>query len=360
MHNSRLANIKKILGKRDFTHIILSDLVDVEYLCGFRSSNAYCVVSRRANLLASDFRYREAARAFCSAHREWKFLEIKESDFSFLGGLVGKNSVVGFQANVMTVDQLSRLRRACSQARFKKLPAAVGDVFAAKTPREIESMRKAAAIGDRAFADMVAYARPGITERQLASLCEERCRAYGSERPSFDTIVLFGARAALPHGVPSQATLAKGDWVLCDFGCTVDGFASDMTRTFVCGRASLAQKEIYQTVLHAQEAARRSVAAGARASDVDKCARDLISARGFGSLFGHATGHGVGLRIHERPRISSSDTSILQESTVITIEPGVYRPGFGGVRIEDMVVVREKGCEELTHSPRGLIETGKR
>ena len=168
----------------------------------------------------------------------------------------------------------------------------------------------------------------------------------------------LGRRAALPHGIPSDARLAAGDWVLCDFGCTVQGFMSDMTRTFVMGRASARQKRIYDAVLRAQESARYAVTAGVRTSDVDKCARDVITAAGYGPLFGHATGHGVGLRVHEKPRIASSDKSILQPGTVITIEPGVYHPRFGGVRIEDMVVVKKGGGETLTASPRRLIEAG--
>jgi Xaa-Pro aminopeptidase len=358
MRNSRLAAIHNLLARGPFTHIVLSDLCDIEYLTGFRSSNAYCVVSKRANTLCSDFRYREAALAFCKRRREWKFLEIKGSDLSFLRGPLGRSCVAGIQSNVITVDTLGRMKRSCPGVRFVKLPETFGRVFIPKTEREIESMRNAAAIGDRAFADMVGHARPGITERELALFCEDRCRKYGSERPSFDTIVLFGRRAALPHGVPSNVRLASGDWVLCDFGCTVDGLASDMTRTFVIGKASAKQKQLYDVVLRAQETARRAVAAGQRACDIDKLARDAIEAAGYGPLFGHATGHGVGLRVHENPRIACSDKSILQEGTVITIEPGIYHPRFGGVRIEDMVVVREGGGETITGAPRELMQAG--
>jgi Xaa-Pro aminopeptidase len=358
MHNSRLAAIKGLLAQGPYTRILLSDLADIEYLAGFRSSNIYCVISRRSNFLCTDFRYRSAAAAFCRKHREWKFLEIKENDFSFLRTPLGTPCIAGFQAEAISVAAFGRLRRACPGVRFAGLAAAFGDIFVPKTRREIGCMRRAAAIGDRVFGEIVGRTRPGITERELAAFCEERCRKYGSERPSFETIVLFGRRAALPHGVPTNARLYAGDWVLCDFGCTVDGFASDMTRTFVTGRASARQKNIYLTVLRAQEAARRAVAAGVRASEIDKCARNIIAAAGYGPLFGHATGHGVGLRVHEKPRIAASDKSILQPGTVITIEPGIYHPRFGGVRIEDMVVVHKGGCETLTASPRGLIEAG--
>lgn len=358
MQNLRLASIKKLVATGRFSHIIVSDLCDIEYLSGFRSSNACCVVSARTNLLYTDFRYREAARAFCKRNPIWKFLEIKENDYGFLRRKLGKGSVAGFQSGVLTVDQFARLRHACPTTRFTRLPASFDDIFVPKTEPEIEHMRHAASIGDRVFSEMVRRAKSGITEQELAAFCEERCKKYGSARPSFETIVLFGKRAALPHGVPSETKLASGDWVLCDFGCTVAGFASDMTRTFVFGNASSRQKKIYATVLAAQESALRRVAAGVRAKNVDKCARDRISADGYGKMFGHATGHGVGLRVHEKPRLSRTDASILQPGSVVTVEPGVYHPAFGGVRIEDMVVVRNGFGEVLTLSRKGLIETG--
>ncbi len=358
MTNIRLSKIKKFVSPGRYTHIIVSDTCDVEYLTGFRSSNVHGVVSRRGNLLCSDFRYREAALAFCRRNREWKFLEIKESDFSFLKKVMGSHCVAGFQSNALTVDQFRLFRRACPGVRFVALPRSFGEVFVPKTAAEIECMRRAAAIGDKAFGDVLRAARPGITEKELAAFCEDRCKKYGSERPSFDTIVLFGHRAALPHGTPTDTRLRRGDWVLCDFGCTVGGFASDMTRTFVLGTASAIQKKVYGVVLEAQEAARLSVRAGWRGRDIDKCARDVIAAAGYGPLFGHGTGHGVGLRVHEKPRVSASDKAILLQDSVITVEPGIYHPSFGGVRIEDMVVVRKGGCEILTASPRNLMEIG--
>jgi Xaa-Pro aminopeptidase len=360
MTNVRLRRIKKFLDKSPFTRIFLSDTIDIEYLTGFRSSNVYCIISKQKNVLCSDFRYREAALAFCRKRREWKFLEIKENDFSSLSAALGVKAIVGFQSHVVTVDQFRMLKARCPGVRFAHLPKDFQDIFIPKLPEEILCMRKAAAIGDEAFGVMLSRARPGITEQELAGVCENECRKRGSERPSFDTIVLFGRRAALPHGRPSNARLRNGDWVLCDFGCTVQGFASDMTRTFVMGRASVRQKKLYDVVCRAQENARRSVAAGVRACDVDSRARQGIAGAGYARLFGHATGHGAGLRVHEKPRIGANDRTILQKGTVITIEPGIYDGRWGGIRIEDMVVVGENGCEVLTKSPRNLIEAGIR
>jgi Xaa-Pro aminopeptidase len=358
MTNVRLRRIKKFLDESPFTRVFLSDPIDIQYLTGFHSSNAYCIISKRHNILCSDFRYREEALAFCRKHHEWKFLEIKENDFSSFSAAFGKKGIVGFQSHVVTVDQFRMLRARCPGLRFAHLPKEFQDIFVPKLPGEILCMQKAAAIGDEAFGVMLGRARPGITEKELACVCEDACRMRGSERPSFDTIVLFGRRAALPHGRPSNARLRRGDWVLCDFGCTVQGFASDMTRTFVMGRASARQKKLYDVVYRAQENGRRSVVAGVKACDVDTRARQVIAKAGYARLFGHATGHGVGLRVHEKPRIGGNDRTILQKGTVITIEPGIYDGRFGGIRIEDMVVVRENGCEVLTKSPRHLIEAG--
>jgi Xaa-Pro aminopeptidase len=195
-----------------------------------------------------------------------------------------------------------------------------------------------------------------VSEKEIAQRLVVVCRAGGSEKPSFDTIVLFGARSALPHGKPSHAQLKNGDFVLCDFGCTVNAFASDMTRTIVMGKADTRQKEIYGIVLAAQKAARSHVQEGVMARYVDKCARDFIAGAGFGEYFGHATGHGVGRRIHEKPRISRDNNALLKTNMVITVEPGIYIPGFGGVRIEDMVAVGRGCTAALTRFSKELIE----
>jgi len=356
--HERLAEAQAFVTHHRYTHIILSDSVDIEYLSGFRSSNVHCLVTARKNILFSDFRYKEAALAFCKLSRTWKFSEIRESDFSFFRTFIPKGSVAAYQSDVLTVDQFATLRKILPDVKLVKLHQSFAGVLQPKTEPELQSLRQAAAIGDRAFDHVVRTVRAGMTEIDVARIIENRCRTLGSEKPSFDTIVLFGRRAALPHGQPSGVRLAAGDWVLCDFGCTVNGFCSDMTRTFVMGKASSRQKRIYDIVLRAQESGKNAVAAGVKACDVDARCRSVISKAGFGKQFGHATGHGVGRRIHESPRISKNDTTILRNKTVITIEPGIYIPSFGGVRIEDMVIVRDVGCEVMTHAPRTLIEAG--
>jgi Xaa-Pro aminopeptidase len=353
---NRLSQVKNILGLKKCGHILITDTVAVEYVCGFHSSSAFVVISLRKNLLFTDFRYKEAARAFCRYNPQWRFIETKENDFSILKGFCPERGVIGFQSTDLSVDRFDLLRRNLKKRRFVKLADSLANVFASKQEFEIGLMHEAARIGDAAFARVRAFLRPGITEKEAALFLEDECRKGGSEKPSFDTIVLFGDRCALPHGIPSDRRLKKGEWALIDFGCTTGGFSSDMTRTVVAGKASGRHKEIYGVVLDAQQKARDCVREGVAAGDVDKCARNEIEKAGYGKYFGHATGHGVGRRIHESPRISRDNKTILQRGTVITIEPGIYIPRFGGVRIEDMVVVEQDGSRPLTNAPRHLIE----
>jgi Xaa-Pro aminopeptidase len=356
MQSSRLTSVKRLLRLKKCSHILLTDSIDVEYLCGFRSSSVFALLSARENILLSDFRYKEAALAFCAANSQWRFIQTTENDFSILRGLCPVGSVIGFESSEISVDRFDALRKKLNKRKFVKLADSLENIFAVKEKFEISSMRKAAHIGDEALKRTLRYLKTGVSEKEIALRLEEECRACGSEKPSFDTIMLFGARSALPHGKPSDARLKNGDFVLCDFGCTVNGFASDMTRTVVFGKAGLRQKEIHGIVLDAQKHAKDFVREAVAARDVDKCARDLIGKAGNAQWFGHATGHGVGRRIHEPPRISRTNTGLLKNNMVITVEPGIYIPGFGGVRIEDMVVVGPAGGRALTNAPRNLIE----
>jgi Xaa-Pro aminopeptidase len=195
-----------------------------------------------------------------------------------------------------------------------------------------------------------------MTELDIMRILENLCAEYGSEKPAFDTIVLFGKRSALPHGRPGKRRLRAGDFVLVDFGCTVNGFCSDMTRTFVYGRASNEQREIYGIVFQAQSRARKAARAGLTGKELDAVARDLITKNGYSDFFGHGTGHGIGLRVHESPRVNKKNDAALPENCVVTIEPGIYIPNMGGVRIEDMAVLQKHGAAALTHSPRKLVE----
>lgn len=355
MNNPRLNAVKNLLDNSECSHILISDIIDVEYLTGFKSSNVVALVSKKKNLLISDFRYKTSADTFCAKNPEWKFTLERERLFSSLSRYIPEYSTVGIQSSSLTYDNYLEIKKTLLKVKYAKLSDEIADLFLSKKTSEIASMRKAAEIGDKALSALLPSLRPGITEFEVARKLEQLCLEYGSEKPSFDTIVLFGKRASMPHGKPANVKLRKGDWLLIDFGCTVNGFCSDMTRTFICGQANKKQIELYDIVRNAQESARSAAKAGMRSSELDFCARSQIKEHGYTEEFGHALGHGVGLRIHEKPRVSQFVESVLMENCVVTIEPGIYIPDFGGVRIEDMVVLKKNGSSVLTQFPRELM-----
>ena len=224
---------------------------------------------------------------------------------------------------------------------------------------ELACIRRAMEIGDEAFEYILTYIRPGISELDVAAALENCMRQKGSQRPSFDTIVASGKRGSLPHGTATEKLINVGEFVTMDYGAVYKGYHSDMTRTVCMGRADEKQRHVYSTVLKAQELGVSLVQPGASGKEVDRLVRQQIAEAGYGRYFGHGLGHSVGLEIHEEPRLSPSSTcEALAENMLVTVEPGIYIPDWGGVRIEDTVVVKEGGCEILTHSPKELIELG--
>jgi Xaa-Pro aminopeptidase len=352
---SRVRAVRKIIAERECTHALVTDAADVFYISGFRSSGATLLIAPRQLDLFADFRYMSAAKEFCRG-KKWRFSLIETPGFGYLKKRIRPLSVVGIQSDAVTVDQYGALKKALPGVKLLPLSGDVADVAVRKLPSEIESMKAAAHIGDKALKALLPHIKKPVTEAALARTLDGICAELGSEKPAFDTIVLFGERSAMPHGRPGERKLRAGDFVLIDFGCTVDGFCSDMTRTFVYGEASEEQHAIYNAVLRAQRCACLAARAGMKCCELDGVARSSIADSGYGDLFGHGTGHGVGLRIHERPRLSKGVETLLPENSVVTIEPGVYAPGFGGVRIEDMAVLQKGGATALTHSPRKLME----
>jgi Xaa-Pro aminopeptidase len=356
MKIERLDQAKKLLRQLQCSHLLISDPADITYLSGFTSSNAALLISKRRNLILTDFRYKSAVDSFCKDTSAWKYTILRERMYDALWEFIPEESIVGYQSDFLTVDNFNSLKRCLKKTKLISTGSSISSLCIKKTAAELNKMKTAASIGDRALEKLLESIKPGITEIELARKLEYHCSELGSTKPSFDTIVLFGARAALPHGHPQNIPLKKGDWILIDFGCTVDGFCSDITRTFVFGKASGQQRDIYSIVKNAQTAARNAARPGLTTRELDTIARDIIAAHGFGQYFGHALGHGVGLRIHEQPRVSNQTNDVLIEQSVVTIEPGIYIDGFGGVRIEDMVVLEKSGATELTHFKRDLIE----
>ena len=236
-----------------------------------------------------------------------------------------------------------------------KVQDIVSQLRSVKTEEEISLIKQAQKLTDDAFKFILNKIKVGISEKEIALQLEFFMRERGSEGVSFDFIVVSGKNSSLPHGVPTDKKIEKGDFVTMDFGGVVAGYRSDMTRTVAVGEVTAKQSEVYNTVLKAQTAALKSIKAGVVCRDIDKIARDIISDCGYADCFGHGLGHSVGLEIHESPAFNTRDTTVLKAGTVITVEPGIYIENEFGVRIEDMVAVTEKGCENLTHSPKELI-----
>ncbi len=333
---------------------------DLRYLCGFTgSAGALALLRGRGSCLFTDGRYTEQARA------EVKGLPVRierrAAQLAAVEWVEGQGVArCGFEATQITVAGLEALQKALPAKRRRGFLAPVHGLVAAlrevKEDEEVVLMRRAAAIGDTIFTMLLREMRPGTTERAVAERMEREARRLGAEAMSFETIVASGERSALPHGRASEAKLPRRGFVTLDFGVVVEGYCSDMTRTVHLGRPKPEESDVYYSVLEAQGNALDAVRPGAVASEVDSAARTVLDGAGVGEYFTHSTGHGVGLEIHEGPRLAVTQAQVLQKGMVVTVEPGVYLPRRFGVRIEDMVLVTGKGGEVLTMSTKALIE----
>jgi Xaa-Pro aminopeptidase len=340
--------------------MLVTDLINVRYLSGFSGSNGALLVyaDDRDPVLATDGRYRtQAAKQAPDVE-----VAIERAVGRHLAGRAGEAGVgkLGFESNVVTVDGFDALRGELEERRAAtELVRAAGTVEALreiKDAGEVALLRLACEAADAALAELVARGglRPGRTEREVSRELESLMLDHGADAISFDTIDAAGPNSAIPHHRPTDAALADGDFVKIDFGALVAGYHSDMTRTFVLGKAADWQLEIYALVADAQRAGREALEPGAGLRDVDNAARRLIADAGYGEQFGHGLGHGVGLQIHEAPGIGATSAGTLLAGSVVTVEPGVYLPGRGGVRIEDTLVVAAKTPDLLTRFPKEL------
>ncbi len=299
----------------------------------------------------TDFRYVEQVKAECPG---WELIRIETYNDALEELIKGENirSIV-FEEEHVTVKQLREWQDRFA-VELKGSSGWVEELRMCKTPAEIEHIRRAAQIGDEAFAELLPNIKSGRTEREIALELEYLMRRKGASAMSFAPIVASGPQSALPHARPGERILSYGDFVVMDFGCVVNGYCSDMTRTIVIGEPEERHLLIYDLVLKAQVEAVEAVAPGKTGAEIDAIAREIIAEAGYGDYFGHGLGHSVGLEVHENPRLSKTDQTVLAPGMIVTVEPGVYLPGFGGVRIEDLVVVTEDGHEVLTSSFKEL------
>ncbi|HEY4379921.1 MAG TPA: aminopeptidase P family protein [Acidobacteriaceae bacterium] len=339
--------------------LLVTHLPDVRWLCGFTGSNAALVLWRGRTVLVTDGRYTTQAKAEAEGTRVViapKSAAVAACEWMATAGVTG----CGFDEGNTTVAALDQMRKAIPAGRRRKMFVPVGPLVAKlrwiKDADEIAKMRRAAALGCSLFEGILGRIQPGMAETAVAAELEYAARVAGVEAMSFPTIVASGERSALPHGMASSAKLPKRGFVTLDFGVVLDGYCSDMTRTVHIGKARAEERDAYDAVLEAQEAGVAAVRAGVESSAVDEAARSVLRRAGLADRFTHSTGHGLGLEIHEGPRLAAKQNQKLEAGMVVTIEPGIYLPGKFGIRIEDMVLVTAKGGEILTPCTKAWIE----
>ncbi|WDC85816.1 aminopeptidase P family protein [Caloramator sp. mosi_1] len=325
------------------------------YLSGFTGDDSFLFITKEKSYFITDSRYTEQAQNEVNC---FEVLEYKPPIHDFIKTLADKHNIkrLGVEEDRMSFSDYITYKEKLEGVEIVKLEQTIEKIRMIKDEEEIKLIEKAANIADKAFEHILNFIKPGMTEIEVALELEFFMKKMGASALSFPTIVASGTRSSLPHGTASEKVIKEGEFITLDFGCVYKGYCSDMTRTIVLGKANEKQKEIYNIVLEANEAALKAVKPGISCFDLDKIARDIIVERGYGERFGHGLGHGVGREVHELPFVNYRSKFNLEAGMVITDEPGIYIPGFGGVRIEELVLVTEDGYRVLSKSPKHLIE----
>jgi len=341
---------------RKLNACLVTNIPDVFYLTGFTGSTAAAIITDAECSILVDPRYTVQAEGECAGCRVVEYVgkSTMAAAAGYLSGLPG--GIVGYQADDLTVASFHSLRAATANTvSFRGAKGLVESLRRVKDPDEIELMRKAARIADDAFAALTQEIRPGMREKEVALLVDTTLRTLGADKEAFETIAASGPNSACPHASPTDRVLQAGDFVKLDFGARYRGYNSDITRTLCLGTPSAKQREVYDTVLQAQLKAIEAIVPGRTGREIDAVARDFISSKGYGDNFGHGLGHSLGIEVHDGPGFSRTSDVVLQPGMVMTVEPGIYIEDWGGVRIEDDVLVTETGVEILTHSSKDLL-----
>ncbi|HWY22171.1 MAG TPA: Xaa-Pro peptidase family protein [Candidatus Acidoferrum sp.] len=357
---ARQKKLREHLATTRFDALLVSHLPNIRYLCGFTGSAGLLPIDETASVFFTDVRYDTQGREEVKGA---KVVIAHKALLSAVGEWIGdrrrrksKAWTLGIEAEHLTVAERKRLGDLLpSRVRLRNTTGLVERARMVKDDDELELIRAAVRLGATLFDRALEVIRPGVKESEVAAEMEYAARRAGAEEMSFPTIIASGARSALPHGRATQQAIAPGAFVVCDFGVILAGYCSDQTRTVWVGAPSKAARDAYEAVREAQEAAIAVVRPGISVGEVDAAARKVLRKAGLGRYFTHSTGHGVGLEIHEAPRIAAGQKELLKPGMVITIEPGVYFPGKWGVRIEDMVAVTDGGCEVLTPTSKDFM-----
>lgn len=349
MSSDRIARLRAAMGESQC--LLVSNLVNVRYLCGFTGSNGALIITADRAVLATDSRYE------VQAANQTTGVEIVV-DRDLFGSLINQIDVqaLGIESDHVSIGDFKKLQERFSKVSLQPMSGIVESLRVVKDEAEIELITQACQISTKALELLQGQIRVGVSERAIAMQLEGQMRELGADDRAFDTIVASGPNSAIPHHEPTNREISVGDFVKIDFGAKVAGYHADCTRTFVMGAPSTAQLEIYEAVQHAQAAGRAALHAGTKLSEVVTSVMDSFGDSNFAERFTHGLGHGVGLAIHEDPFFGPQNDAKIERNTVITVEPGVYLPGFGGVRIEDTVVVTDTGYRNLTEFSYELIE----
>jgi len=353
----RIRKIKSKIKKNGLDSLLVTNLLNVRYLTGFSGSNGTVFIGRRLHFF-TDFRYKEQSKKEVTDKAVIHITTRGLTDALASIKEIGSAEKLGFESEHMTVASLNFLKkriRKVSKAKWTPTGGIVEEMRQIKDEDELTLIAKAASITDKTFKEITTLIKPGVSERDLAAEIDYRFLKYTGLPPAFSTIVASGPNSAMPHAKPTTRKLKKGDFLTFDMGCKWKGYASDFTRTVVIGKPTAKHSEIYTTVLKAQRHALDGIRAGLSCAKADSFARDIIKQKGYGDNFGHSLGHGVGLNVHEAPGLAPFRNGKLKAGQVVTVEPGIYIPGWGGVRIEDLVVVTKTGVRILSKTPRNKL-----
>ncbi|MFA6617879.1 MAG: aminopeptidase P family protein [Candidatus Neomarinimicrobiota bacterium] len=356
MNSNRLKRLRGILEKEKLDAIFVRATSNLRYISGFSGSNGMCYIRLDDAWFFTDFRYKtQSAAEVNNMHIDVPvgkglLQAMKDS------GCVKDGATIAFEGNHLNFEQYDELKKAFPSCHFVSRSLMMEKLASVKEEYELDCLREAARITDAAFAELLNEIKPGVSERMLDAKLSYIMKSLGSERDSFDTIVASGINGSRPHHSPTDKLLQNGELITIDFGAMYKGYHADVTRTVCLGKADDKQREIYHIVLSAQEKAIAGLKPGLTGREVDAIARDYITSKGYGEYFGHGLGHGLSLEIHAEPRLSPTNREALLAGQVVTVEPGIYIPGWSGVRIEDDLIITESGCENITTAAKHLIE----
>lgn len=354
--NHRLHKLRALLKENDCNACLITGRANTLYFSGFTGTTSYLLVGMDKAWLIVDFRYTIQARD--QVYEGIEVVEIIKSFYSTISEIVKQNSldIIGFEGQVLNVSEYNIIKEKLTKIKkLVRFDSQIDWIRSIKDSDEIERIQNAVLLGDKVFEHIVELIKPGMKETEVAAELEYTMKKLGAKGPSFESIIAAGHRSAMCHGTATENTIKNGDTVVLDFGVIYRNYCSDMTRTIFIGEPKKELVKIYDIVKRAQQAALDGITSGMSGYNADKIARDIITENGYKEAFGHSLGHGVGIEIHEEPRLSEKSEDILKDGMVFSVEPGIYVEGLGGVRIEDMVVLVDGKIRNFTTSPKDMI-----